>query len=354
MIKTSGPAIILLYAIGLGTQPVWADDEATLWAQISAKREAAENTPPATGSESFSARAQQYRQRLALISKYHTLYPGGVHRAAGIALELETRFQLGLLEKGDLSGLCERVSTLLAREQIPAVEAEAAYWRLICDEHTAVSQPPDGFPDFSAKHLAAREAYLRQYPHSRHTPRLLNHLFNTAWRQQRWTDARRIAELAQSLRPELESTQRLRARIRRHEAIGQRFPLLQDAPPDAQAVFRAVESQNLLIVVWAGFDEGACELVREIETWRRTRPNVRIVGVNLDSDRSRMTAATSRLNINWPQIHDGRGWDTWFAAQWDVRFIPRVFVIDRNGRLLGVADDKNWRPLAQRLPNSNP
>lgn len=349
MIRLAYPKLLLLCAVGFGVESLRAD-EATLWSQINAKAQADEQAEPATGVAGFAVRASQFRERLELIQKYHTLYPGGAHRADCIALELETRFQLGLLEKGNLDSLCKRVKSLLDRQQMPAVAEEAAYWQLICDEQVPVDEPPSGFPDFSAKHLAAREAYLRQYPNSRHTPRLLNHLFNTAVRQNRWDHARRIAEIANTLRPSLETSRRLRARVKRQDTVGQRFPFGQGAPPEAQAIFRDVEGHNLLIVVWASFDESTGEVVREIETWRRKRPSLRIVGVNLDSDRKRMTAAMSELNIDWPQIHDGRGWDTWFVAQWDIRRVPSVFIIDRNKRLLGVAGREDWRPLVQRLP----
>lgn len=320
-------------------------DEAKLWLQIASKPQ----QPLTVGVASFSERAELLRQRLRLIEQYLTLYPGGSQYSECISLELETRYQLGLLQRGDLSGLCKRVSELLAIQQPTRIEEEASYWQMICTERQPTSAVETHFPEFNSSRSSASEAYIRKYPKSRHSKRLLNVIFHTAVRKSQWQEAQRIIELARATFPDSDNTLRLSARLKRHKVVGQRFPHAEGAPPEHQAIFRQVANHPHLIVVWAGFSEPASATVREIESWRKTRRSVKIVGVNLDADRAQLNAATARMNIKWPQIHDGRGWATWFAVHWDIREIPTVFAVDQQGRLLGVASGEKWRPLAERL-----
>jgi hypothetical protein len=326
-------------------------DEAALWQQIS--------TPPATkrinGVDGFADRANRLQSRLDLIQQYHTLYPGGTHRADCIAIELECRYRLALLKnQGKLDQLSTRVEALLQRDPAPAVEHEAAYWKLICDDNRPADKPHESFPDFSQARSAAREAYIRQYPSSRHTPRLLSHLFSTAVRNQRWDVATRLAQWSSEQLPDSGINKRIQAKLRLHSTTGQPFPHNLNAPPEAQAVFRTVKDQDHLIVVWASFDETSCTTARDIALWQRSRPRITVIGVNLDSAKSSLLSATKRMNLSWPQIHDGAGWDTWFATTWDIRELPQVFAVDRSGRLLGSAGAENWRPLAERLAAAGP
>ncbi|GEM_PF-1822284 len=62
-----------------------------------------------------------------------------------------------------------------------------------------------------------------------------------------------------------------------------------------------------------------------------------ILGVSLDfDDRAVFDAWLEKNDVNWPQIHEGKGWESTLAKQYDVRGIPFSVLIDRDGTVVGV------------------
>ena len=107
-----------------------------------------------------------------------------------------------------------------------------------------------------------------------------------------------------------------------------------------------MKGRPVLIVVWAGFSPRARACAREVEAFRREQPGLQVVGVNLDGSEKQMDAACRELGLTWAQFNDGLGWANRFARRWGVRKVPTVFVVDRQGRLLGWGGDEGWRELA--------
>jgi hypothetical protein len=103
--------------------------------------------------------------------------------------------------------------------------------------------------------------------------------------------------------------------------------------------------QPILIVVWSSDDERARQCVQRVEEFRRSHPRVRVAGVNLDQTLDETRAACAALDIDWPQFNDGLGRANRFAHQWGAGDVPRVFVIDRRGRLVGSRADETWLDL---------
>jgi thiol-disulfide isomerase/thioredoxin len=62
-----------------------------------------------------------------------------------------------------------------------------------------------------------------------------------------------------------------------------------------------------------------------------------IVGVSLDGDdRKAFEAWLAKNGAGWPQLYDGKGWDTPLAQEFGVRGIPFTVLLDREGRILAV------------------
>jgi thiol-disulfide isomerase/thioredoxin len=62
-----------------------------------------------------------------------------------------------------------------------------------------------------------------------------------------------------------------------------------------------------------------------------------IVGVSLDGDdRRAFEAWLAKNGAAWPQIYDGKGWETPLAQEFGVRGIPFTVLLDREGRILAV------------------
>jgi peroxiredoxin len=61
-----------------------------------------------------------------------------------------------------------------------------------------------------------------------------------------------------------------------------------------------------------------------------------IIGVSLDSDTDKLRNYIREKQAAWPQIHDGRAWQSPNVAAWGVEGIPSTFLIDRDGRIVGT------------------
>jgi hypothetical protein len=301
-------------------------------------------------TQDAAALARQRQSLLARAQTYLAAYPGGAHRDEAIRLELRTLFELGTLGGGDLAPLAARVAAYLNNPPSPAATCEAAYWKIICaraGRASATTQPSSGpFQPVDAPLLAAYRAYVEQYPASPHTPRLSEQLFDVALTRSDRPAMQHLAALLAREFPQDAITARVRAQLDREEAVGKPF-WLTFPTGDTLVDTREWTGHPVIIMVWAGFDEPSCQRAGAVETLRQARPELRVVGVNLDSDEAAMRLASQRLGLPWPQFNDGLGWANDFARKWGVRQIPRVFVIDKAGRLAGSTTGDDWRKLLE-------
>ena len=62
-----------------------------------------------------------------------------------------------------------------------------------------------------------------------------------------------------------------------------------------------------------------------------------ILGISLDQDKSKFTTFLKEKRITWPQVFDGKSWDTAIAKLYNIQSIPSTFLIDGDtGRILAV------------------
>lgn len=93
----------------------------------------------------------------------------------------------------------------------------------------------------------------------------------------------------------------------------------------------------------------------EIPWLRRLRDDfgadrVEVVGVNLDvAERRRLVAWLNRQRVDWPQLHDGRGYGGAVARAFEVTSLPTLVVIDGRGRVVatGLRGERLYRTVEQ-------
>jgi len=61
-----------------------------------------------------------------------------------------------------------------------------------------------------------------------------------------------------------------------------------------------------------------------------------ILGVSLDSEINDWKKAIKKDKINWLQVIDNGGWEARTAIAWRINAIPTSYLIDRNGKLVGM------------------
>ncbi|MBN2448190.1 MAG: hypothetical protein JXO22_15790 [Phycisphaerae bacterium] len=338
-----------MLAAAMAVAPPTAEEE--LWQRIQ------RHDSPAT-QDAWFAEAMQYRRHLLDdVRLYLKLYPGGVHHEEAVAIELETMFEIGTLNGGNLDELRQRVRVYMAGNQPDAVRQEAAYWAMICRRTADVpsTRPTESVETLDSGLLRDYRDYLSRYPDSRHTPRIAAALFDQALRDNDLAEMRRLSALMVEHQPEGLITETIKAQLARVEAVGKPFELHFAQPGDAGAADNAginaadYDGVPVLVVVWAGSSSAARDCLGAIESYRREHERLRVVGVSLDPSRAEAAAVCGELGVAWPQVHDGLGWATWFARRWGIRDVPTVFVRDRRGVLRGVADAEGWRKLADQI-----
>jgi peroxiredoxin len=61
-----------------------------------------------------------------------------------------------------------------------------------------------------------------------------------------------------------------------------------------------------------------------------------IFGVSLDEDRADWKEAVEKDKINWQQVNDNGGREARTLLQWNIYLIPRTYLIDKEGRIVGI------------------
>jgi hypothetical protein len=294
------------------------------------------------------------RRRQAMLEKtglYLAAYPGGRRCDDVVGLELRALFEIGTLLGGAYEELLTRVEDYLRHPPSEAALHEAAYWAIHCQrlERAPAGSPPPGTASIHSQNdlLGAYGDYVERCPRSRYVPRMAAALFEAAATRGDWDEAKRLMECLRQDSPQHLVTARVAAQMRLHEAERQPFGLVFEAADGGHVDTAEWKGQAVLIVVWAGVSEASQACAAEIEAFRRARAECRVVGVNLDGSRQRMDAVCQELGLAWPQFNDEMGWANRFALKWGVREVPRVFVVDWRGRLLGSSGADGWRELAE-------
>lgn len=80
-----------------------------------------------------------------------------------------------------------------------------------------------------------------------------------------------------------------------------------------------------------------------------------VLGISLDGahqiDALKKTVETQKMN--WPQIHDGKGWKSEFVGLYGVRGIPRAFLVDgTTGEILATGSDLRGPNLHTTVENA--
>ncbi|MGE3181377.1 MAG: hypothetical protein AB7N71_07085, partial [Phycisphaerae bacterium] len=107
--------------------------ESALWNAIQKLTQQDRST--ATGDAWYENAREDRLRLLENIRLSQVLYPGGAHRDELIALELQARFEVAIMDNGDFTALQQRVAELFRNPVSRFAKEEAAYWQLQIDSH---------------------------------------------------------------------------------------------------------------------------------------------------------------------------------------------------------------------------
>jgi hypothetical protein len=114
--------------------------------------------------------------------------------------------------------------------------------------------------------------------------------------------------------------------------------LIADDRTGREIDLEAWKGSVVLVHFWATFEPRSLWRVPEIVAVRRKFAGVkdfRILGVCLDSrdaDR-RVAKVISDWRMDWPQIHEGLGWESGAAKSWKIEGLPASALVGRDGQI---------------------
>jgi thiol-disulfide isomerase/thioredoxin len=91
---------------------------------------------------------------------------------------------------------------------------------------------------------------------------------------------------------------------------------------------------------WCGPCVAEMPRMKELYAKYRTQ-GVEFIGISLDQPKEaggldKLKKFVAEKEIAWPQYYQGKGWDSEFSTSWGINSIPRVFVVDTEGKLYSV------------------
>lgn len=111
--------------------------------------------------------------------------------------------------------------------------------------------------------------------------------------------------------------------------------------PDVQRDFKTLSEEiakhdMTVIDFWASWC-GPCR--NEMPTMVKLRQSYNekqlgIIGVSLDTDYNKWTAAFDEMQMNWPQFSELKGWDSYIVQKLGINSIPYTIIVDKDRNIL--------------------
>lgn len=109
--------------------------------------------------------------------------------------------------------------------------------------------------------------------------------------------------------------------------------------------------KNMILYFWASWSKESRELhktYRQILKDEKKKDDIDVLGVCLDTELKECVKAMEEDSIDWNQICDLRGWNNEMVGSFVVRDLPREFLINKDGEILGM-DLMNEEEIVQKV-----
>jgi len=144
---------------------------------------------------------------------------------------------------------------------------------------------------------------------------------------------------------------RSRAILKSITAVGQPLQMEFTAVDGRKVDLQQMKGKVVLIDFWAAWCVPCiAELPRIIQLYNENHDKgFEIVGISLDQERSAMDEVVRKSKMPWPQYHDGKYWNTKYAAEYNVGSIPAMWLVDKKGILRTISARENLESLLKEL-----
>ncbi len=98
------------------------------------------------------------------------------------------------------------------------------------------------------------------------------------------------------------------------------------------------QGKVLLLDFWASWSEPCVEVLPDMIALLENYQDrgLAMLSVSIDENREDLEAAVAAHKIPWPQLFDGKGWQTEQALRYSVEQVPHMLLIGRNGKIAAL------------------
>lgn len=287
------------------------------------------------------------RQRQALES-FLAKYPQDPH-----AFDARARLASIWATEGAMNGnqvqVDKAIRTLAELEKSPGVpfekRANAGFLRVSVFMQSKNGQGEAGR---DAIVLAARN-FVAQYPGDRRGPRLLVEAATVC------DDSPKLKRdlLTQALSSTREEPlkQRISDDFKRLDQIGQQLSLTISSIRGPEINLAALRGNVVVLVFWAASSPHSLIWLRDFRTAYESLPKdqLRVVTINLDTDRKALDERLPLLAPTWPVYFDGLGWTGPVVRSLGINALPSVWILDKRGVVCTINAKENYQTWIRQL-----
>lgn len=325
-------------------------DETSLSKQI---KQWMADPPRAQGQTDYmKVLADRRKKVIELANTMLKAYPQTKDRDEVLMAKLESLYIVAIVGAQPLNALEAEVDRVLAGKPSADLAAYAAYVKvqvkvasnrrklrkqtIATQKAITTTQMAQGQAEFE---LQRYKDYVAKYPKSQFAPNLLEAIIKDAWDRSDRAAADQYFNKLQTDHPRHVVTERVRAAHRQRRAIGKPLQLAFTSTDGQKIDVQKMKGHVVIVDFWATWCPPCRKSIPHLKSlYERHGPRgLRIIGINLDTSRSKLDDYVRRQAMSWPQHFDGKGWGNDIAKQFGVQSIPAVYVVDTSGVLRAIS-----------------
>ncbi len=289
---------------------------------------------------------EQAKDKAALKS-YREAYTQANRRKGNLALELlqadpdnprlmealQNRWTERMMDPGTAAETVAEIDRALPHLKIPAQAREARFFQVIASIRKDRAHPESAMP--------LVDAFIHDDPKDERGAVLLNGLSSEV------SDPTLKTSLLKRLVAEYPESRAARSATRAlelAEKVGKPLDLeFTDAIKGSTISIKGLKGKVVVLDFWATWC-GPCvaEMPKMKELYARFHDQgVEFLGISLDAPKEeggldKLKDFVAKNDIPWPQFYQGNGWESDFSAEMGIDSIPRLFVVDAEGKIASV------------------